>query len=90
MRGAATENALSSIFRLARMRLLLLDDRNDGRDGVSRCQQVDDVVWQRTTYEPGGKFCTRCVVRSVAIAAGTEHGSRDDEVPDQPQAVLPH
>jgi len=35
MRGAATENAVSPIFRLARltMRLLLLDDRNDGRDG---------------------------------------------------------
>jgi len=35
MRGAATENALSRIFRLARLtiRLLLLDDRNDGRDG---------------------------------------------------------
>jgi len=34
MRGAATENALSPIFRLARltMKLLLLDDRNDGRD----------------------------------------------------------
>jgi len=44
MRGAATENALFPIFRLARltMTLLLLDDRNDGRDdgslaaGVSR------------------------------------------------------
>jgi len=35
MRGAATENALSPIFRLARlkMRLLQRDDRNDGRDG---------------------------------------------------------
>jgi len=34
MPGAATENALSPIFRLARltMKLLLLDDRNDGRD----------------------------------------------------------
>ena len=35
IRCAATENALSPIDRLARltMRLLLLDDRNDGRDG---------------------------------------------------------
>jgi len=37
MWGAATENALSPISRLARltMRLLLLDDRNDGRDDGS-------------------------------------------------------
>jgi len=33
MRSAATENAVFPIFRLARpMRLLLLDDRIDGRD----------------------------------------------------------
>jgi len=51
-------------------------------------QQVSAGRWcslahdQRRTYEPGGKFYTRCVVRSAASAAGTEHGSRDHEVAD--------